>query len=412
MTIIGEFVFIIFAFILFMLVFFRMIKKNDTGYVIILAMQAIGIGMDLIKLICQINNMNILFILMSWILAVILPIMILIFRGQEGNLEERILMLKVKINLFFKNNKNAKENLLKIINKKPQNCMAHKMLAEIYEHEGGLRRAAEEYIHVIEIQKSDFDTYYKIASIFNELDRKDEASQVLENLLERKPDHLQGALLFGDLLMEQERYKEAVNIYLDMEKLYPGNFEIYYNLGMVYSMLNDFQNAKTYYEMAATVNSLVYNTKYSLAEIALIYKELDDAENKFLEVVGNPDLEADAYLELAKISLIKKDKEKAINYANIAIESNPKKIVGKIKNDDIFITIIAKLTIPFNLEFKEERKSKLTNKEKKVKNHLEKTSDVTRDLSYNDIKLLNKLKKEDRKTDFANEMFIRKEREQ
>ena len=51
-----------------------------------------------------------------------------------------------------------------------------------------------------------------------------------------------------------------------------------YNLGIAYTMLNDFPNAKICYEKAAELNSLVYNTKYSLAEIAMMYKELDEAE--------------------------------------------------------------------------------------------------------------------------------------
>lgn len=399
------------AFALFVIMFFRMIKQNDTGYVAILTMQAIGIGIDFVKLICKIENMNIVLKLLAWILAVIFPIIILLKNNKNGKFEELILMFKVKFYLMINNNKLAKENLLKIIDRNPQNYEAHQLLAELYEKEGGLRKAIDEYVQVIDLQKNNYDAYYKIANLLTELDKKDEATQMLTNLLQKKPDYLDGAILLGDLLIEQERYKEAVNIYLDMEKIYPGNFEIYYNLGIVYSMLNDFQNAKMYYERASEINSLFYNTKYSLAEIALIYKELDEAEKKFLESVADPEFEADSYFELAKISLIKKDKEKAINYANIAIESNPKKIVEKIKNDDIFITIIAKLAIPFNLDVEEKNESKLTKKEKIVKGHLEKTADLTRDLGYNDIKLLNKLRKEDNKTNSKIQVFNR-EREQ
>ena len=55
-------------------------------------------------------------------------------------------------------------------------------------------------------------------------------------------------------------------------------------------MLNDFQNAKMYYEKAAELNSLVYNSKYSLAEIALIYKELEEAEKRFMEALEDDEL--------------------------------------------------------------------------------------------------------------------------
>lgn len=76
-------------------------------------------------------------------------------------------------------------------------------------------------------------------------------------------------------------YKEAVNVYHEALKYNELSFDLNYSLGIVYTMLNDFQNAKDYYEKAAQINSLSYNSKYSLAEIALIYKELDEAKINF-----------------------------------------------------------------------------------------------------------------------------------
>ena len=43
----------------------------------------------------------------------------------------------------------------------------------------------------------------------------------------------------------------------------------------------------------------------SLAEIALIYKDLEEAEKRFLESIEEEELSADAYYELSKIQLIK-----------------------------------------------------------------------------------------------------------
>ena len=158
-------------------------------------------------------------------------------------------------------------------------------------------------------------------------------------------------------------------------------------------MLNDFQNAKICYEKAAEINTLLYNAKYSLAEIALIYKDIEEAERRFLEAIEEEELSADGYYELAKIYLIKGDKDTAIKYVNTAIDSNPKRIVEKVKKDPIFIPIMARISIPFNLEEPEEeieKTPKLKEKERKAKEHLEEMSEITRNLSYNDIKLLKK----------------------
>ena len=215
---------------------------------------------------------------------------------------------------------------------------------------------------------------------------------MLYSLLNKKPEMTDASILLGEILIENEMYKEAVNVYQDALRFDQVNYDLYYNLGIAYTMLNDFQNAKTCYEKAAEINSLLHNAKYSLAEIALIYKDLEEAERRFLETIEDEELSADAYYELAKIYLIKGDKETAIKYINTAIDTNSKKIVEKVKKDPIFIPIMAKISIPFNLEEpeKEGDANRLNEKEIKAKEHLEEMSELTRNLSYNDINLLKK----------------------
>ena len=90
---------------------------------------------------------------------------------------------------------------------------------------------------------------------------------------------------------------------------------------------------------------------------------------------------------------MKGDKDTAIKYINTAVDSNPKKIVEKVKKEPIFIPIMAKISIPFNLEEPEqeqEKTQKLQEKEVKAKEHLEEMSEITRHLSYHDIKMLKK----------------------
>ena len=175
-------------------------------------------------------------------------------------------------------------------------------------------------------------------------------------------------------------------------------------------MLNDFQNAKMYYEKAAALNSMAYNSKYSLAEIAVLYKELEEAEQYFLQVTEDEELCADAYLELSKISLIKGNKEQAIKYANIAIQEEPRKIVEKIKKEVAFALIIARLSIPFNLDVEEEKPKTLKPKEIKAKEHLEDMVEITKKIGYNDINI-KKAEKEQRDEDDTKNQKQQKERE-
>lgn len=307
---------------------------------------------------------------------------------MNNNISEMIDSAIARMYLVFGNSKAAKNRLIKLITKCPESYRGHKLLAQIYEKEGGQRKAVDEYAHAIDINKQDYDSYYKVANLLTDLDKKDEAVQMLTNLISKKPDYVEATIALGDLLIEKEDYKEAERIYTEALKYNPTSYDLNYNLGIVYTMLNDFQNAKTSYEKAAELNSIVYNTKYSLAEIAMMYKELDEAEQYFLQATEDEELCADAYLELAKIYLIRNDKDQAIKYANVAIQENPKRIVEKIKKDVTFAIIIAKLSIPFNLEVEddEEKPHKLTKKEIMAKEHLEQMVEITKKIGYNDIK--------------------------
>ena len=403
---VEQIIFTFISFAIFVLMFFRMIKNNDTTYVVILVLEAMGIALNFLEVLFDIK-LNMIFVIIKYILAILLPILIIILEKKGISLLEMVNIQKAKIAMNLGDNKKAKQALLKILDKNPNSYKAHLMLAQVYENEGGMRKAIDEYVQAIDLNKKDYDSYYKVAKLLDGLDKKEEASEMLYSLLNKKPDMTDASILLGEILIENEMYKEAVNVYQEALRFDQVNYDLYYNLGIAYTMLNDFQNAKTCYEKAAEINSLLHNAKYSLAEIALIYKDLEEAERRFLETIEDEELSADAYYELAKIYLIKGDKETAIRYINTAIDANSKKIVEKVKKDPIFIPIMAKISIPFNLEEpeKEENANKLKEKEIKAKEHLEEMSELTRNLSYNDINLLKKngRKKEDNNLEMENE---------
>ena len=172
----------------------------------------------------------------------------------------------------------AKSILVKLVSKYPQSYMGHKLLAEVYQKEGGMRRAIDEYVTAVDINKKDYKSFFKIADLLRDLGKKDEAIQMLEMLIKAKPDCYEGSCLLGELLCEQERFKEAANVYNAALIYNPGEFDLYYNLGIVYTRLSDFQMAKEMYEKAAAINHKMYGANYNLGLIAFIQRDYDTAE--------------------------------------------------------------------------------------------------------------------------------------
>ena len=162
-----------------------MIQKNDTNYIGILVMQAIGIALNFISVSIK-KELGPFFITLKYIFGIIMPIAILSVEKKGIPLIQILNVAKAKIYLKLGNNKKAKEQLINLATKYPENYIGHKMLAEIYELEGGMRKAIDEYVQAIDINKKDYDSYYKIAELLNNLDKSDEASEMLFNLLNKK----------------------------------------------------------------------------------------------------------------------------------------------------------------------------------------------------------------------------------
>lgn len=286
--------------------------------------------------------------------------------------------------LAFGNTKKAKEQLITVVTKYPNNYKAHKLLAEIYEKEGGVRKAIDEYIKVIEIKNDEYDIEYKVAFLLSDLKRKDEAIQVLNNTLSKNPEYLKATNLLGEILCEQQKYKEAVSVYSAALKYNPNDYDLYYNIGLAYTMLNDFQAAKEYYDKAAEINHELYNGYYCLGKISLLYRDIELAEEYFAKALMG-ELEADAYYELAKIYMIKGEKDKAIIFVNKAIELDGK-YVEIVKNEPIFLIIKQYINLPINVLEETKKDVELSEKEKMALEHLEETYELTKSLNVNEIK--------------------------
>lgn len=371
---------------LFLFLFFRMIQKNDTNYIYILVLQAIGITIAFFSLIIRMQ-LPILVLIITYILSIIIPIIVILIEKKGITLTEVIFLSIAKWYEKIGQEEKAKQALLYLVEKDLNSYYGHKALAEIYERENDLEVATEEYIRAANIRPNEDKIQYKIADLFHQTGKSDDAVKVLKELLKRKPEWEDASILLGDIYQEQERFKEAVSVYLDAIQYHPENYDLYYNLGMVYTRLNDFQSAKEYYEKAAELNSLLYHAKYNLGQIALLYNELEEAEQYFEECLQDEELEEDAYFYLAYIAMLKGDEEKAIQYLNVAVDENPE-IYDRIKQELIFKLILNKVEKPNKNRTPKKKQIKPTKKEKEAMLHLKHTYELVGNLNHNDIKAM------------------------
>ncbi len=379
------------AFSIFIIIFFKIIRKNDTNYIGILILQAIGITVSFIEIKIGIDA-NPFFKTLRYIFSIIIPCFIILMELNGLNFSEVISSMSAKVLMLIGDNKAAKNVLIKLVTKYPESYIGHKLLAKIYEKEGGMRKAIDEYVKLVDIRRNDYKSYFKIADLLNDLGQKNEAIQMLENLIKNKPDLYECSILLGELLCEQARFKEAERVYQEALKFKPADFDLYYNLGIVYTMLSEFQMAKEMYAKAAEINHRAYGANYNLGQIAFIQGDLDVAEKYFKHSLYG-ELEAKAYYQLAKIYVLKGEKDMAINFLNKAIELEPE-LLEMANKETVFQSIKQHITVSVkmeneplqNEEDEKEEEKKIFKLEKQAREYLESTNSLVRDMNENFVK--------------------------
>lgn len=373
---------------LFIIIFFKIIRKNDANYIILLVLQAIGITVSFVEIKFGIDE-NAFWWTIRYLFSIVIPLVIIIMELKGFNFSELLSIAAAKFFMMIGDTKTAKTILVKLVTKYPDSYLGHKLLAECYEKEGGMRRAIDEYVTAVDINKKDYKSYFKIADLLRDLGKKDEAIQMLEHLIKTKPDCYEASCLLGELLCEQERFKEAANVYNAALIYNPGAYDLYYNLGIVYTRLSDFQMAKEMYEKAAAINHKMYGANYNLGLIAFIQRDYDTAE-KYFENSLYGELEAMSYYQLAKIYVQKGDKDKAINFLNKAIEIEPKllKLAEKEKSFEKikeYITVSVKMDEKEVEEIEEEEQEEkaliLKEQEAEARKYLEYTARLVEEMS-------------------------------
>lgn len=386
-------IFNVLAFTLFILIFFKLVKKNDTSYVYLLVFEFIGMVFNFIELSIG-RTFGVLSKIIMYILSVAIPIIIIWLEyAKKIYFMEIYSLIIARIAILLKKENIAKKQLIILIEKYPQSYLGNKFLAQIFEKEEKYELALERYQQIYEKEQNE-EIYLKIGKLYGCVGREEEAIRIFSDLLNKKPDYYNVSLLLAEVLYNKQDYKEAVQVYLNAIKHNPLNYELYYSLAMTYTMLNDFPKAKQCYEKAAKINSIEYNIKYNLGQINLLYGEIEESERYFLECINNEKTEVGSYYYLARISMIKGNLEQAKNYANIAIEEEPK-IYYKILEDNIFIPLVEKLKKPEkeNVSKKKNRKKYITKKQIQINKHLDETCKLAGKLSNDDIEMMSNVKK-------------------
>lgn len=113
---VEKIIFSILAFYLFLVMFFKMIKKIDATYVTILVMQGLGIAINFIEIIFTLKY-NIIVKTIIYLISIVIPIIIIILEHKGKNFSELIYLTLAKFFRLTREYKKMQINLTFIYRK-------------------------------------------------------------------------------------------------------------------------------------------------------------------------------------------------------------------------------------------------------------------------------------------------------
>ena len=124
--IIEQFIFTVVSLAIFVYMFFQMIKNNDTSYIVILILEAIGIALNFLGFALFIE-LNMLLNILKYVVSIAIPGIVIIIEKRGMTLIEIMNIARARIYLAVGNDKKAKEALLNLVSKIPDSYKGHKM---------------------------------------------------------------------------------------------------------------------------------------------------------------------------------------------------------------------------------------------------------------------------------------------
>ncbi len=157
----------------------------------------------------------------------------------------------------------------------------------------------------------------------------------LQQTLQSDPSNFQARRELSILLADNGFNEEALSNLKFLEKYFPEDDELQYNLGILYEKTKDFENAKVSYTKAIELNPQD-DYYYNLGEVLVTLKSWDEAIEAFKTVLKTDSNDGNCYFNLGLCYLNKDEKNIAADNFQKAIELNPQDIFAEFYLGNIY----------------------------------------------------------------------------
>ena len=255
----------------------KFVKRYVPENIFIEAIASFAFGSYLVFTINQIYIPEFIQILLITSMFFI-PLIFVVLQYNNIILTRKILYYKMKWNMYLQDYEKAKNLLYKLIEQTGRKSQYYNYLGICYKHLNDYVNSRDSFALAVELDKTDYLSYYELACILDETNKKETAIIMFNNALRIKPDFYDAAESLGICYTSQARYEEALRIYRNALEYNPDSFELYYNIAMVKLEVGEYDEAEKNFEKAADLKPKLYSAYYNIGIINYLKgKSIDSA---------------------------------------------------------------------------------------------------------------------------------------
>ncbi len=206
----------------------------------------------------------------------------------------------------------------------PKHDEVYALLGKIFTITGDRPRAIESYVRALNIKPDEKDLYVFVGHLQASEKLFSDAEKTFSRMVKRFPDDKEGYFYLGKVFVETQQYDKAIETFEELLKRRPGGAsQIHLELGTVYSLKADYEQAEKQFREAAQLDSFNINARLSLGQILAAQKKFDASYEVFEELSKLAPSNLGIRIRMALILAAQKQYDKAKEILNKILETRP-----------------------------------------------------------------------------------------
>ncbi|WP_457746788.1 tetratricopeptide repeat protein [Sulfurimonas sp.] len=249
---------------------------------------------------------------------------------DKKNTQALFLLAKTYSNLQeYEKSLEIYKNILKIQNK---NISAEVLynLGLLYNKMQRYPEAKESYLSAIEKKHDYAEAYYRLAQLSLKIKNKNEAIKHLTKAIELKRNYISAYKALAKIYSNDGEYLEAIELYKRVLSFAPRNIKIKLSLANKYAKIKNYTKAKEIYEEILQKDKSYFLAWLNLGLAEYNLKEYDSAKKSLMHALELKNDANKAYRILAKVYIASQEYNEAIDILMKLLDQDPSDVKARL----------------------------------------------------------------------------------